>query len=107
MEYGISEADFWSMTFAELDRSIAAKKKQEQRKASFDYILADLVGRSIARVYNSKNTYPSLAEAYPSLFDRVAEEEEIQRKKDELSALRFKQFATTYNKKYEEVANNK
>ena len=91
------------MTFAELDRAITAKKKQEKRKAAFDYILADLVGRSIARVYNSQNTYPSLAEAYPSLFDKAEEEEELQRKKDELSALRFKQFALTYNKNHKEV----
>ena len=91
------------MSFAELNRAIAAKKRIEQRKASFDYVLADLIGRSIARVYNSSNTMPSLSEAYPTLFDKEAEEEEIQRRKDELSALRFKQFALSFNKKFKEV----
>jgi hypothetical protein len=74
-------------------------KRREQRKASFDYILADLIGRSVARVHNSSNKMPTLAEAYPTLFDKEAEEEEIQKKKDELSALRFRQFAQSYNKK--------
>lgn len=92
------------MTFAEIERVLASKKRQEQRKASFDYILADLIGRSMARAYNSANTMPTLAEAYPTLFSKVAEEEEIQKKKDELSALRFRQFATSYNKKLREVS---
>lgn len=93
------------MTFAEIERAIASYKRKQQEKASFDYILADLIGRSVARAYNSKNKLPTLAEAYPTLFSKEVEAEEMQRKKDELSALRFKQFATTYNKKYKEVAN--
>lgn len=48
---------------------------------------------------------PTLSEAYPSLFDREAEEERMQETKDELSAIRFKQFAQTYNKKFAEVIN--
>lgn len=87
------------MTFAEINRAMESAKRREQRKASFDYILADLIGRSVARVHNSSNKMPTLAEAYPTLFDKEAEEEEIQKKKDELSALRFRQFAQSYNKK--------
>lgn len=100
MSYGLSEEEFWNMTFAEIERAIIAKKNQEKRKAEFDHILADLIGLSVARIYNKSNKYPTLAEAYPSLFDRVAEEEEAQKKKDELSAIRFKQFARSYNKKF-------
>lgn len=103
MQYGLTEADFWSMTFAEIDRAIEAKQAQEKRKAEFDYILADLIGKSVARIYNKQNTFPSKAEAYPSLFNTVAEEEAIQAKKDELSAIRFKQFVNTFNKKHREV----
>lgn len=100
MSYGLTEADFWSMTFAEIERAIKAKKQQEKRKAEFDHILANLIGLSVARIYNKSNTYPTLAEAYPSLFDRVAEAEDLQKKKDELSAIRFKQFALSHNKKF-------
>lgn len=96
------------MTIAELIRSVESKRRVEQLKArdkaTFDYILADLVGRSVARIHSSANHYPTIAEAYPTLFTAEEVEEEIQVKKDELSALRFKQFAQSYNKKYKEVA---
>ena len=87
------------MSLAELDRFMRAKTKQDQRKASFDYILADLIGRSIARAYNSSNKMPTLAEAYPGLFSKEEEQKIIQERKDELSALRFRQFASQFNKK--------
>ena len=90
------------MTIAELNRLIASKKRREQRKASFDYVLADLIVRSVARVYNSANTMPTLSEAYPTLFNKKEEEEKIQEQKDELSALRFKQFAQSFNKSFKE-----
>lgn len=101
---GISEHDFWSMTLAELIRAVDSKKRiqkqQAQEKASLDYILADLIGRSISRIYSSANTVPSIAEVYPSLFDTEEIEEVAQAKKDEISALRFKQFAQSYNDKF-------
>ena len=87
------------MSIAEIDRAINAKKKAEQRKASFDYVLADLIGRSVARAYNSENTMPTLAEAYPTLFNRQEEENALQQAQDELSVLRFKQFANSLNRK--------
>ena len=91
------------MTLAELTREIDSKKRQQieraREKASFDYILADLIGRSIARIHSSSNKLPTLAETYPSLFVATEIEEEIQKKKDELSAARFKQFAASFNTK--------
>lgn len=105
---GISEHDFWNMTLAELIRAMESKKRtykeKAQERASFDYILADLIGRSIARIYSSSNTIPTLAEVYPSLFDSKEIEEQRAKKKTELSALRFRQFADTFNKKFKEVA---
>ena len=43
---------------------------------------------------------PPISEVYPSLFENEAVEEEIQKKKDELSALRFRQFAQSFNKRF-------
>jgi hypothetical protein len=98
------------MSFAEIDRYIESQKRIKERadkeKASFDYILADLIGRSIARVYNSSNKMPTIAEAYPSIFTAEEVEEKQQEKKQELSVLRFKQFAQLHNTKYSEVAKN-
>lgn len=97
------------MTFAELNRLLASKRRilkaQEQKQASFDYLLAELIGRSVARIYNSANKMPTLSEVYPSLFDEAEEKTKIQEKKDELSAIRFKQFTQTFNKKFAEVIN--
>jgi hypothetical protein len=109
LDYGISEREYWEMTISELIRLVESRKRvmeiEAREKATYDYILAELIGRSIARVHSSANHYPTLAEAYPSLFSTEEEEEAIQTKKDELSALRFKQFAQAYNKKFKEAAN--
>lgn len=101
MTYGITEREFFAMTIAEIERAINAKKAIEQRKAQFDYILADLIGRSVARAYNSENTLPTLAEAYPSLFNAQEETDALERAQGELTALKFKQFAQTFNRNFE------
>lgn len=96
------------MTIAELERAIGSKKRMEklraQEKASYDYILADLVGRSMARLYSSSATLPEIGEAYPTLFDTKEVQEQKQERKAELSALRFKLFADSYNSRFKEEA---
>ena len=96
------------MTIAELKRLVDSRKRVQEleakEKATYDYILADLMGRSIARVYNSSNHYPRIDEAYPSLFSSEEVAQELQAKKDELSVLKFKQFAEAYNNKRKEAA---
>lgn len=91
------------MTFAEIERAIDSYIRKEKRiaqeKASYDYILGDLIGRSIARVYNSSNTYPDISEVYPTLFSNKEVEEQKAIKKAELSAIRFRLFAEAHNKK--------
>lgn len=99
------------MTIAELNRAIESKKRlqkqQQQDKALFDYTLADLIGRSVARIHSSAARMPAIEEMYPSLFDVEEIQETKQAKKDELTVLRFKQFANSYNKKFkQEVAKN-
>lgn len=66
----------------------------------FDYIEADLIGRSIARIYNSSNKMPTIEEAYPAIFNTEDIEAKRQEKQAELSALRFKEFAKSHNRKY-------
>lgn len=99
------------MTLAELNRAVESKKRvqklEAQERASFDYILADLIGRSIARIHSSSNQLPQIAEVYPALFEAEFIEEKRQEKRDELSVLRFKQFAQSYNKKFKEVGKEK
>lgn len=111
LDYGISEKDFWEMTFAELDRLAASKQRMDnfhaKEKASYDYILAMLVGRAFAACMDDKATFPEIHEVYPSLFNDKDREIKNREQSNQLSALRFKQFAHSYNKKYKEVANDK
>ena len=100
------------MTLAELERAIDSKKRvykqQAQEKASYDYILADLIGKSISRIYSSSNEYPSIERVYPTLFDTEQIEEARAEKQAELSAIRFKQFADSFNSRFDkEVAIDK
>ena len=92
------------MTLAELERALNSKRRVEktrlQEKASFDYILADLIGRSIARMQSSANHMPEIGEVYPTLFDSKEIQERKEAKQVELSVLRFKLFAKSYNEKF-------
>lgn len=113
LDYGITESDFWSMTFAEIERAVNSliriKKRQLQEKASFDYILAGLITKGVSKVLGDKGTYPTIEEAYTGIFDDVIAERQakIEEQKINLSALRFKQFAKSYNERLKEVANDK
>lgn len=103
------------MTPAEIIRSVESKNRirkiESQEKASYDYILASLIVKGVSITLGSKESYPELKDAYPGLFDDIAQakEEEIQERKMELSALRFKQFAQSHNAKFkhEEVPKDK
>lgn len=99
------------MTIAELGRAIASKarieKHRAQEKATYDYILADLIGKSISRLYSSSARYPDIGAVYPTLFDSNEIQEQKKVKQAELSAARFKQFADTFNRKFKEVADIK
>ena len=92
------------MTLAEIIRFVESRRRMQkfeaQQKASYDYILADLIGRSIGRIYSSTTKMTTMAEAYPSLFEQEAIQEEIQKKKDEASAVRFRQFVQSFNKRF-------
>lgn len=101
------------MTLAEINRYIKSRnrmhKTEMKERASMDWLLADLIGRSVSRIYSSSAKMPDIMEAYPEIFkdDIEAIQEERERKQAELSALRFKQFAQSFNKRFEEVAENK
>lgn len=115
LDYGITEERFWLMTFAEIhrevDSKIRIKKLETKERATYDYILAQLITKGVSKVLGDKSSYPSLEEAYPGVFDDVVAEKQakIKEQKMNLSALRFKQFAQSYNNNFKnkEVANDK
>lgn len=101
---GITESDFWNMTLAELERALDSKrrviKQQYQDRAFFDYKLADLIGRSVGRNYHSSTKMPEIYDFYPSIFDKEEIERQRAEQLAELSALRFKLFTNSYNKRF-------
>ena len=92
------------MTISEIQRAVNSKLKvkkiEAQEKATFDYTLANLFAKSMARLYSSSARLPEISEVYPTLFDSEAIKQQRQEKLAELSALRFKQFAQAHNKKF-------
>lgn len=98
------------MTIAEIDRAVKSKmrvkKVEAQERATYDYILAGLITRGMSIVMGSKQEFPSLEETYSNLFEdeTKSKEEEIkkQQQKDNLSTLRFLQFAQSYNQRFKQ-----
>lgn len=90
-----------------MESKLRVKRIEAQEKATFDYILADLIGVSVSRLISSSaKPYPPIEEVYGSLFSEMKTQkvEEKITKQDELSALRFKLFAKSYNDRHKEVA---
>lgn len=93
------------MTLDELERAVASKirvKKIEAReKATYDHILGQLIGIACGKAFGSlKTEYPSLEATYPSLFDSEETKQRKAEQQAEISALRFKQFAESFNKRF-------
>ena len=92
------------MTISEITRMAKSKQRTtitaSKERAVFDYLLADLIGKSVSRIYSNSAKMPELYEVYPSLFEQEDIEEKKQEQRDTLSALRFKQFAQSYNKRF-------
>ena len=106
LDCGIKEYEFWDMTIGELERAVASavrlERQRAQQQATYDYILANLITKGVGKVLGDKSAYPSLEEAYPGVFDDIAQEQQakLEEQKMNLSALRFKQFAQSYNERF-------
>lgn len=98
------------MTLGEISRAVASKirvrKMEAREKATYDHILGQLIGIACGRAFGSlKTDYPSLDTTYPTLFDSEEIKERKAEQQAEISALRFKQFAESFNRRFtKEVA---
>ena len=114
LDIGLSEFDFWDMTVGEIVRKIESYNRcfmaKSKEKATYDYIQATLIVKGVSICLGSKEKFPSIQEAYGELFnDEIEKQREMaEAKQAELSILRFKQFAQTYNKNFKnkEVRDN-
>ena len=103
INFGLEESKFWDMTVAELQRYIDGAMWRLKQRASFDYTLANLIGISNARLLSSDVDYPSLENAYSTLFADEISKAEADRKAEEIaiqnSTNRFLEFAKKHNTK--------
>lgn len=94
------------MTYAELERFMMSRKRVRERKAqeqaTYDYILANMIGHSMARLFNPDNKFPEIYDAYPTIFDKEEIESKREERTMELSAQRFMAFAKSFNEKFAE-----
>jgi transcriptional regulatory protein LevR len=94
------------MTIAEVVRAIESfnrvKTERLKERANQDYILAHLITRGMSITMGSKQPFPSIEEVYPTLFvkNNLEEQQKVQEQKDNLSTLRFLQFAQSYNSRF-------
>lgn len=108
LDCGVSEIEFWDMTIGELDRLIKSKQRQDKNRAKeravLDYTLAVLVGRAMSA--DEQHPFPELYDAYPGVFaeEIEANQKALQEQHDNLSALRFIQFAESFNQKFNKEA---
>jgi hypothetical protein len=105
LDSGIKEVEFWDMTIAEIVREIESKNRifiaEAKYKASSDYILASLITRGVSIVLGSKESFPPIEEVYPNLYaDADIENKKRIEQKNNLSTLRFLQFAQSYNQRF-------
>lgn len=86
LEFGITEDRFMKMTISEVERELGAAKRRIEaelkEKAYFDYIHAVTITSMVV------GKPRSLYDTYPTLFEK---------EREELSVMRFMQFAERHN----------
>lgn len=88
------------MSVGEVERYLKGVEWRMKLKAQFDYSLADLIGISAARMVSNDVKFPTIGEAYPTLF---AKQEQEEASKEQIatqnSVNRFLEFAAKHNAK--------
>lgn len=88
------------MSVGEVERYLKGVEWRMKLKAQFDYSLADLIGISAARMVSNDVKFPTIGEAYPTLFAKQEQEEASKEKiATQNSVNRFLEFAAKHNAK--------
>lgn len=107
LDCGLSEKDFWDMSFDEIMRFKESYKRryrnETKRTISYLYTLADIAAISLARIHSTSANYPPIDELFPDLFAEDNLAQARFEKEQELSVKRFLQFAQTHNQKLKEA----
>lgn len=90
------------MTPGEVQRYNDGALWRLRSRAQFDYMLADLIGVSSARMMSNEVKFPALEDAYPGLFEKKPEEVKALEEEElriQNSTNRFLEFAMKHNAK--------
>lgn len=96
---GLDESKFWDMTIAELERWQEGALSRMKTQAQFDYMLANLIGISVARIYKNNLQYPTIEKVYPELFKEEKDNEPSEQEIAQNNINRFLNFAIEHNKR--------
>lgn len=95
------------MTLAEIQRYCEGATWRLKQQAQFDYSLADLIGASIGRLFDSKCEFPAIYQVYPYLFEeekQLAPEEATEEQIATTNSINnFLAFAMKHNAKMKGV----
>lgn len=95
------------MTIAEIQRYIEGATWRLKSKAQMDYTLANLIGISVGRLFDSKASMPAIEDVYPSLYAEELEKIKEEPKDDDImlkSQNRFMEWALRHNARKREEA---
>lgn len=98
---------YWDMTYYEISTYIKAynnrQKYELQKQASMDYKLADLISISLSRLLDKNTKFPTVYEAYPSIFDdeliQQHKQQELEKQK-QLNTERLKAMILAHSQDY-------
>lgn len=99
LNLGLSEFDYWNMTVAEVVRYCEGATWRTKTQAQLDYVLADLIGASVARLMTSNAKYPPIEQVYPTLFTEEARQAREEEERLRNSTNRFMEWAMRHNAK--------
>ena len=107
IDFGLPEREFWEMTKAEVERFMKGAAWRYKTQAQFDYVLADIIGISVARILNKDVRLPSVEQVYPSLFEEEIKKQEQVSEDNKLinSQNNFLAFARAHNAKMRKEGN--
>lgn len=103
---GVTEKEFWNMSYGEAIRTIEAYNKREkynnQRQASNIYILSQLIADNIAPMLSKDHKPREYMEIFGHLYDAEEvkkQDEEKELKEVQLQSAKFKMFAEMQNRR--------
>lgn len=113
LQCNITIFDFWEMTYGEIVlvlRAHSMKKKASLKQLlSLNHSMADLIGASVARLMNKDAKYPTLYEAFPTVFEEERSQEQAREQAREwlIYKERLMTYANAHNKKVGESHHNR